>query len=582
MKKRILALAAASALIFPLSGTAAAAPPDITPIIVVAGFTSTRLYANPGSPDRVKVWDDAMEGVTDALLGELPGLLGGSLLWMFMGCTTVVSRAFERAVRSVMGQFAMGPDGRPAHDVGPYPGTVEDFSYAAIQRNAPEIGQLDAICRRFANTVSQDGVFVFQYDWRNSTLESVRQLREFIQEVKWFTDSSTVRLFGESYGGQVCAVYLSEYAGEGDVTKAVLEIPALGGTSLLPELIRDKNFHINVGDALGMAMAYGEMEGMPGFGFLQWLIPQFLIARLGSTLVMEGLLPNMITWGNLWDLIPPDAYEETKASMLASGGQAVWEADSDRLHREILPNIGAALQGMEEEYGVAVRIIACTGKRLAFGKERINSDGLLDVNRSTGAIVLPLGDHGLAQGGAVCGDPEHRHLSPGRDIDASAAWLPENTWFVQGTFHGTGERDPYLLGLETALMLDTGFNTVHDREEYPQFGLSRHPNEDIYAQFTMSPPGFVGEKDAALRIDNLTKTQKVKILSVCAPQGGLRFQMDQTTLDPGQALRVPVSGGTLAGSGSYMPVTVTYQLTAAGKKLSLPVIKSKTFDISVW
>ncbi|MCL2299441.1 MAG: hypothetical protein FWC27_04765 [Firmicutes bacterium] len=572
MRKQILALAVALALLFPLCGTAfAAAPADDTPIVMVAGFTSTRLYADPGSAQRVRVWDDAMGGITGALLGELPRLLGGLALWMLTGRTGVAGEAFERAVRGVLGQFAMGPDGKPAHGVGPWPGTAEDFSCKAIWRDYPELGQLEAVCRAYAKQIGSGRVFVFQYDWRNSTLESVRQLREFIREVKALTDSETVRLFGESYGGQICAVYLSEYAEEGEVSKAVLEIPALGGTSILPSLLRNHEFYINAGDTVEMAFAYSWMEGAPDLGWLLKLLPQSLIAGLGSDLVTQGLLPNMITWGNVWDLIPAQAYEETKAAMLKqAGGRPVWEADSDRLHREIMPKLGADLQKAQEEYGVAVRIVACTGKLPVFGKQKINSDGLLDVSLSTGAAALPLGEHGLRQSGAVCADAGHRHLSPGEDIDASAAWLPENTWFVQGTFHGTGEQDPYLLGLETALMLDGELNGVFDKAAYPQFALSRHPGEGVYAQF----------EGGALRVGNLMRGQQVRVLSVRAEKSGLCFAPDKkTSLAPGESLLVPYSGAM--PGGGYVQVTVKYRTAFLLGSVNLPVTKSKTFELSV-
>jgi len=581
LKKRFLALLVAAALVVALAGTASAAAsaPKGTPIIMVGGFTSTRLYEHPASGARVRVWNDAMDGVGGALLGELPGLLGGVLLWMLTGCTGVASRAFERAVRGVLGQFAMGPGGRPARDVGPYPGGAAAFSCGRIWRDYPELGQLDGLCRRLAEGFPADRIFVFQYDWRNSTLESVRRLRKFIREVKALTGSKTVRLFGESYGGQICGVYLAQYAQEGDVSKAVLEIPALGGTSLLPSLLRDKEFHVNAGSAAEMALAYSQMEGAPSLGFPLGLLPQSLLAPLASDLVLGGLLPNMITWGNLWDLIPANAYEATKAAMLAPGEHPVWEADSDRLHREIMPKIGASLRKAQEKYGVAVRIVACTGNLLVFGEERVNGDGLLDVQYTTGAKALPLGEHSLIQSGTVCATPAHRHLSPGQDIDAAAAWLPENTWFVQGLFHGVGEADPYALALETALLLDPKLATVYDDARYPQFGLSRHPNGDIYARFDRSQIGFVGKKDRELRIENLARKHNVRILSVSAPQSGLCFSVDsKTMLAPGEMLRVPFSGA-LPQKGSYAPVTVAYLLTGT-EGASVPVVKSKTFDIS--
>ncbi|MDR2686707.1 MAG: hypothetical protein LBB75_03065, partial [Oscillospiraceae bacterium] len=375
----------------------------------------------------------------------------------------------------------------------------------------------------------------------------------------------------------ICGVYLAEYAREGCVSKAVLEIPALGGSSLLPALLGEQDFHVNLGAALGMMHAYNQEEGFADLDLPLRLLPQFLLAPLASDLVLQGMLPNLVTWGNLWDLIPAGAYEAAKAAMLQPGGRPVWEADSDRLHREIMPDLGASLQRAQAEYGVAVRIVSCAGNPLLFGEERINGDGLLDVRYTTGAKVLPLGVHGLRQSGAVCTNPKHRHLSPGQDIDASAAWLPENTWFVQGLFHGVSEADPYALALETALMLDPKLNTVFDKAEYPQFGLSRHPSGDVYAGFDRSQVGLVSGDDSALLVENITQAHTVRILSVGAPKSGLRFSPDPTTsLAPGETLRVPVSGA-LAESGGYLPVTVVYLLAGEG----LPVIKSKAFDITI-
>ena len=350
MRKQLLALAIALALLFSFGGTAfAAAPTDNTPIIVVAGFTSTRLYENPDSPERVRVWDDALGNVSGALVGELPRLLGGVALWAVTGHTGMAGDAFGRAVQSAMGQLTMGPGGRPAYDVGPWPGSAADFSCEAIWRDYPEIGQLDTLCRNFADKITAGRVFVFQYDWRSSALESVRQLRVFIRQVKQLTGSRAVRLFGESYGGLICGVYLAQYAQEGDVRKAVLEIPALGGSSILPALLRDNNFHVNLDAALRMGNAYGGTEGAAQLDGPLGLVPQRFIAPLGADLVRRGMLPLMKTWGNVWDMIPADAYEATKAAILEPGEHPVWEADSDRLHREIMPGIGASLQKAQED-----------------------------------------------------------------------------------------------------------------------------------------------------------------------------------------------------------------------------------------
>jgi len=77
MKKRILSLALAFALVFTLACPALAAQPEHDPIIVVPGYTATQLFAEPGSDERVLVWNPDANAILGAVVGSCLGCWAG-------------------------------------------------------------------------------------------------------------------------------------------------------------------------------------------------------------------------------------------------------------------------------------------------------------------------------------------------------------------------------------------------------------------------------------------------------------------------------------------------------------------------
>ena len=566
MKKRILSLALALALVFALASPALAAAAEDDPIIMIAGFVSTQMFENPASDERVHVWDLDYSLIGTAIVKELPALLGGGLLYTLTRNSRVIGDAFARAADKVVGFLALNSDGTPAHDVGPWPGTAADFSLAAIREkrtddpNARYLQQLSSFCTRFERQVGAENIFIFQYDWRNPTVQNAEQLRAFIGEVKDITGSEKVRLFGSSYGGQICGAYLHSYAAECEVSKIVMEFPALGGSSMIPDLFIGRNFSLQTEALTRFVQSYmgTETKLEP---ILKWFRLRALYP-LVTDLLQAGLLPVAKTWGGLWDLMPADQYDEAKAAALKPEENYAWEAYCDKMHHEVMPNLGKTLMDAQEVHGIQIRIVANTGSPHLVGPDNINSDGLLDVQYTTGAKALPLGQHDITQSNAVCKDTTHRHVSPGQDIDASAAWLPDNTWFVQGQYHGASYLDPYALELESALMLDPDLNTVFDDPAYPQFGLCRQATESIAVKFD----------GASLKIDNISRERDAKIVKVTAP--GLKFgQVTGGKIAPGGSVTLSCTENT-AGPGTYAPITVTFlQYTGV-----VPVPRCKVFD----
>jgi len=474
--------------------------------------------------------------------------------------------AFGRAANGYLDQFAMNADGTRKHEVGPWPGSAKDFSLAAIRAkaeddpNARYLSQLGTFCRRFEQQVGAENIFIFQYDWRDPTLRSAEKLRVFIDEVLKLTKSKKVRLFGSSYGGQVCGAYLHDYAKERKISKMVMEFPMLGGSSMVSHLLAGEAFSIQTEAFTRFVQSYMNTE-MKLEPLLKWITLKRL-SPLVTQLLPAGLLPVAKTWGSIWDLVPATDYEAVKAAALGPGERYAWEAYCDRMHSEIMPNWSKTLREAQEKHGIAIRIVANTGNPHLVGPNEINSDTFLDVQYTTGAKALPLGQHGIKQSNEICKAAGHRHVSPGQDIDASAAWLPDHTWFVQGQFHGASYFDPYALELECALMLGTDLNTVFDDPAYPQFGMCRQASESLAMQFD----------GASLTIENLSNERDVKILRVSGLE--LRFARPPGgKTAPGGSVAIACEENMLL-PGTYAPITVTYlQHTGA-----VPVPRTKVFD----
>jgi len=559
MTKKLIALLLSLALLLGFVSVAAAESHDMAePIILLSGFTSTQLFAYPDDPERrAHVWDLDFNVVGEEVLRELPGLLGGLLIWLVTRHSGVVSSAFERAAEHAIGMLAMNPDGTPAYDIGPFPGTTEERSLAAIRANedpnAWRTQQLGAFARYFEEHVGAENIFIFQYDWRQSNVETARRLRSFIQEVKEATGSETVRLFANSYGGQLAGVYLADFAADRDVSLVVMDVPALGGSSMIPGLLTGQDIQVNIGTFIRFMESYSGGEGGRDFSWLLDLLPQQCLAPLLTDLLQAGLLSVARSWGGLWDLVPAADFDATLQAVMGDD-EYWWLEDSIRLHHEIMPNWGEILRRAQDDYGIAIRIVATPGSQQLFGTTGSNSDGLLDVRYKTGARVAPLGErHAYGE-----------RLSPAQNINAATAWLPDHTWFVEGQFHGASWGDPYAFHLLTSLMFDPELNTVHCNPAFPQFALSRSPGRELYVRFD-------GD---ALFIENLTNHHSIRLLSI----HGLCFELPRAALASRNARPLPLTSER-PEPGSLVSLRICYLLVPDG--LGLPVRRSRTFDITI-
>ena len=244
-------------------------------------------------------------------------------------------------------------------------------------------------------------------------------------------------------------------------------------------------------------------------------------------------------WGSLWDLLTPESYERLKPVMLDGEASAELIRKSDVIHHEIMPNYRSSfLRCMER--GANVSIICNYVDYTAFGGDRL-ADMLLDASQVSGAICPSVGKRfprGYSAVRTVCTDSKHDHVAPSMKIDASSAYLPENTWFVDGQYHGTYTQDPNTFALIERLLFADGRTDVYSFAEFPQFEVAQAPYYSVNAVFKGEQAGHTGDS-GTLIITNLSPSRSVLITGVSMP--GVKFSKPSgRLLKPGESAEIKV------------------------------------------
>lgn len=518
---------------------------DADPVVFLLGYSTADLYYDDGvSAEKERVWNLTADGVVDLLLANLPKVLWGlfkSVVFRRYDTLNDVAAVIAGPVLQKMERLTMLPDGSSKYDISVYPGRGEvPLSYRKSSRNV----YLSAEYRAFMQNYGR--VYVFVADWRFGQLELARQLDEFIQQVKDDSGRDQVTLFGFSQGGQTIATYLYYYADKGDVKKAVLETPAIGGTTFAAAALDEKLFDIPVSTMIQFGEAYMETEyHYEWIGKLVSLAP---VKKSILSIVYTHVLPIARYWGSLWDMVPAKEYERLKAQYLTDDGCAKLIEASDKYHNEVVPNIGEKLRALQAD-GMVISIVCNTGNALLFNS-KTESDGILDAANVSGASAAPLGKRLDVQDG--------RRLSPSMSLDVSTCYLPDNTWFVDGQYHGQCDWDPYTYTLLCKLTMEDSLTDVYADPAFPQFAFAQSPADRLNISFA-GTGSFVSASD--LTVTNLSAEKTVKLLSVRIADTSLRVKLPKDkTLDPGESVMLTVSGSA-PREIRYTPVTVTFVTT---------------------
>ncbi len=561
MKKILCVILTVIMLILPCTTFASAAGEvtgDISeyPVIIVPGYSSTNLYYGDSLETGETVWGLDFDHVLDRVLARIAELGIGLGLLAFDNADYITDVLAEE-MTVLFEKLRCNPDGTSAYEL------HQDYTEAEDKNNAVLMERFDTtiyrqeveISEEIAEYIGHENIYNFSCDFRMGAEFCAGQLDEFVQSVKEHSGKDKVNLFAVSHGGQVTATYLALYGYKNDVDNAVMTVPAIGGAGI----------------AYDAMMACIEFDEECLLRFIEngtmteenynWLVKAQQLGFVDTLLnsLFPKIFPAIGYWGSLWDFIPVDKYEKAKETLLDSEESSRLIEISDRFHYEILPSIPEKFAECIEN-GMNISIIAGTGNRVVTGMPE-NSDGIITTAASTGATCAPYGQR-FADGYKQinpCGGKDK--VSPAMDIDASTAYLPDNTWFVDGLFHGMTYKDNYTRILMMTLLLTDDITDVYSNPDFPQFKYSTNASHTVHASFGGCREGFVTGEADTLVVMNTSANSTVRIAAVECDGLELEFDIDPfTDIAPGETIEIPFTGEIPAVSGTTAGVTVYYAM----------------------
>ncbi len=562
MKKIIAVLLALTIALTGISASAAiesgVVTGDITdyPVVIVPGYSSCSLYYGDDIETGEKVWGINTDLILERVLANIAQIGIGLGVMSFDNAKYIAKVVGEEFV-VMFEKIRCNPDGTSTYPLKREITNAYQSNSLILMETHPggEHRHEVEIAEEIADYVGHKNIYNFQSDFRMGAEICATMLDEYIQTVKKHSGKDKVNIFAVSHGGQVTATYLNLFGYKGDVDNAVLTVPAIGGAGIAYDaMVEDIEFDE---ESLFRFIENGTMmeENM------NWLVKAQQLGLLDD--ILNEFIPYarqiLGFWGSMWDFMPIDKYEDAKAKCLDPVASAELIKKCDRFHYEILATMDEKLSECIKN-GMNISIIAGTGNRIVTGMNA-NSDGIITTASSTGATCAPCYSR-FADGYTQinpCGGKNK--VSPAMDIDASTAYLPDNTWFVDNLYHGMTYKDDYVRELMMNLLLTDNIKNVYSNKKFPQFKDSTNPSLTVYAQFKECAPGNIDGKAETLVVTNCSKESTVRVTAVSADGIDLKFKVfPLKKLAPGESIEIPVSGEIPEVSKKTARITVYYSM----------------------
>lgn len=541
------------------------------PIIIVPGYSASQLVRVNDDGTEEDVWYIDINTVLDVVKQNIPQIaLGAGLLAAQQ--PDYLMNLLAPHLERFLGPLACNHDGTSKYNIKPKleptaaatKWTVLDDSDRSL------IGYLD-------EDVDLDRLYVFGCDFRMDAVDNAAVLDKLIDDVLKTTGKKKVNLIAQSYGGQIAATYLSVHAKDvgKKVYNAVMIVPAMGGATLAYDFFADQMWLDS--NNLAKYLEYGFMNETD-FHLLLESNPDLKIVSDLIHAAMPMLREIAGYWPGLWDFVPYDCYKEVLSQLDPVESAPLIKKTTD-YHENIMAKYHENLTRAQRS-GVNISIIAGSGNAAVSGM-RENSDGIIPIKGSTGATPAPYGkryNDGYVCIGTTCKDPSHNHLSPSMEVDASTCYLPENTWIIDGYYHGLDRKDRFTFDLfRKQLLAKNPLKDVHEDPAFPQFHTTAPISLIVHAKFDDSPEGYLCDSDKTLLVQN-NSASPVLITDVSATGADIRFDMPFVVIPSGETRTIPFSGELPKQSRVRAAVTVSY--VTVGTSSYTPV-GQRTFDFTV-
>ena len=573
MKKTLsVLLCAVFALLLLSPAGAAQTDPRTYPTIIVPGYSSCNLYL-----DGEKIWGLDKDAIIDTVLSQIAEY-GRGLGELAFRRPEYLSDLVGKEMLNYVGKLAMNPDGSSVYNIETYRKDPRHTQYTYLRNHGEHVHEYEMM-KDIAAQYGSDGydhIFAYQQDFRCSMVDCAAVLDQYIDDVLAYTHAEKVNLIAVSHGGQTVASYLTMYGLEKNVVNTVLMVvPAIGGAAAAYDLMSE------TAQIDEETLVYYLENSQLMEEDVNWLVRanQFgMLDDLCNDLVHRYVKQILGYWGSIWDFIPAEYYEELKNKELDPVESAALIEKSDYFHYEILSHVTETFAACMEE-GMNLYIVAGAGIPAVTGLQE-QSDMVVTVNASTGAATAPYGSRfsdGYPQQRTVCADETHHHLSPDMCIDVSCGYLPDQTWLINGMYHGNTWLDSYGKALCLKLFFSEERLDVYSDPAYPQFRYSADLNYAVTAVPDRSPQGYLTGEDKALTVTNLSEKYKMQLISISVDGINAAFAVNGIViLEPGESYTAPLKGKIPAVSLTTADITVNYSLIG-----SVTPLGSRTLTFTV-
>ncbi len=554
---------------------------DDTPVIVVPGFLQAYMFieGEDGAEDEY-LWLFEKEKLFDRILDDLPNF-SLSLMGLIFGEAENFGKTLGGGAYALAEKLRCNPDGTSVYPVTHYKNDPAESNAENLKKVVGrDAERKNFLFETFVDYAAENGyaelkdIYIFEYDSRLDAIQIAEELRTFIKDVKEYAGSEKVNLFTISYGGLITSTYLYYYMDEGDVGKAVLNVPPLQGTDFIDRLFR-KNIDLPMRSLADFVESVLGAETEIATLFEANDIDALNTVLKGAT---DGMLDVVQYWSAMYTLTSPELYEGMKRDFLNPLEAADMIERNDIIHYEIMPAMSQTFEKCRER-GIDISIVTCTGVDMVFGGN-LNGDLLVPVYSASGATVADLGKRfadGYTGVKTACNNPGHNHISPSMEIDATSAFLPENTWFIEDSYHAQFELENYAISLFAKLVFTDELKDIYSDPNYPQFENSDNTHMGLHIKFNSSSTGYLTSADNAVVIRNVYTDSSVKILSIVANGVDIAFDSsDAPVINPGESVEIPFTGTVPEVSAVRGELTVNYIKTSGIIGLS-----SKIFEFTV-
>ena len=562
--KKVLSVILAALLIFSaVSIGAVAGNEEKVPVVILQGYSGPDLaYADEnGEP----IFDE--NGNVQLAWPLNFDNLGADIVKLLSDVTLNqkdLTIELAKKMKEYLSPIGMNPDGTSKNNLVPYPsGAAATRASTLIENGMEQYIPEKVVANMAIEEVGAENVFGFTFDWRRSQVDYAAALDKYIQEVKELTGSDKVDIYGLSHGGQYGTTYLYLYGDKGDVRRAMFGNPATLGTSLCGSLFTGEYLDAPLDEIIAFIEHGFEYEKDWEWIF-QLLSDDAIVDIVNGALTYPDLWNGIISIPSLWDFVPYNYFEEavnyTGINVVDNKKLYV---DTVTYHTLISNGEDALAEKLNNLTADGVRIGYVVGNGYTSPNGKYNSDILIDTYLSSGsdcALVNETFASDYVQANTVCDNPNHYHISPQFDIDASTGFLPDSTWYVRNQGHGMIMHDEYSKNLVHDFLWGD-IKNVYSSKEYPQFNMSQNNSEIIYARFDNTSSGYHSTSDTALVIKNMSVEADVVIWSISAVGADIDFEYSQgLTIPKGKVVNINAVNNDFESAETPFEVRITYSL----------------------